>query len=174
MKEPRPLVQFMYEMQVEHYLRHMRISGRFHGRSSIEADLFRSFNTEATVPLPDHPLHNKFLNFYDHDEDDNGNRPRDTNKIYFPSRVYHFHEMEEAVVLENHLSAAAQTPKCTMTLIYPRDERDVLLVCSEIFKQQPVTHLRMWGVRCRDSSLTAPRMINPQCLSLSQSESEVH
>ena len=164
MKDPRPLVQFMYKMQVEDYLRHMRIGAV----PSIDANLFKYFNTEATVPLPHHPLHNKFLNHYNHDMDDMKNRPHDTNKIYFPSRVYQFEWMKEAVVLENHLSAAAQTPNCAMLIGNPGEAaRDVLLVCSEISKQQPVTHLRMWGVRCLDSSLTATRMVNPQSLCLS-------
>ena len=49
----------------------------------------------------------------------------------------------------------------------PREAaRDMLLVCSEIFKQQPVTALDMYWVTCHDSSLTAPRMINPQVLVL--------
>ena len=165
MKDPKPLVQFVYEMQVEHYLRH-----RSMGHPSIDADLFKYFNTEATVPLPDHPLHNKFLNHYNHREDDRKKRPRDTTPIYFLSRVYHFKDMREAVVLENHLSAPAQTPNCAMYIWYPDKARDVLshvlLVCSEIFKQQPVTDLHMWGINCHDSSLPAPRMINPQHLEL--------
>ena len=161
MKDPRPLAQFVYEMQIEHYLERMRI-----GDPSIDADLFRSFHTEATVPLPDDALHNELLNHFNHREDDWKKRPCDTNKIYFPSRVYHFYYMEEAVVLENHLSVAAQTPNCAMVIYQPREARDVLLVCSEIFKQQPVTDLDMSGVDCHDSSLTALRMINPQRLEL--------
>ena len=242
MKDPRPLVQFTYEKQIEIYLTRMRTSyypsiDLFKSQlpdlyemqiedylnwmrigddvPSIDVDLFRLFYTEATVKLPDHPLHNKFLNFYNHRMDDRMNRPRDTNKIYFPSRVYHFDYMEEGAVFEDHLSVAAQTPNCamfskqeiqvvthlqmfdvkcqdssltpprmknpqclhlngcnlqtpncTMTIIYPREARDVLLVFSEISKQQPVTHLCMLYVTCRDSSLTAPRMINPQSLCL--------
>ena len=45
--------------------------------------------------------------------------------------------------------------------------RDLLQTCSEIFKQQPVTHLDKEDVFCPDSSLTAPRMVNPQYLRLS-------
>ena len=155
MKDSRPLVQFVYEMQVEAY------------PGSIDADLFKSLYHEATVKLPDHPLHNQYINWYNHWEDDWMNRPRDVTGIYFPSRVYHFERMREAVVLENHLSAAAQTPSCSMYIEYPGETtRDMLLVCSEIFNQQPVTALYMLYVTCRDSSLTALRMINPQVLYL--------
>ena len=162
MKDPRPLINYLYEMQVEEYLSKMRSSGR----PSIDADLFQSLHDESTVKLPDHPLHNQFINFYNHREDDREKRPRDTT-LYFPSRVYHFRDIKEVVVLENHLSMAAKTPNCTMSTRWPREAiRDLLLSCSEIFKQQPVTALYMFGVTCHDSSLTALRMINPQVLHL--------
>ena len=38
MKDPRPLVQYVYEMQLEHYLDEMRSSGD-DGLPSIDADL---------------------------------------------------------------------------------------------------------------------------------------
>ena len=160
MKDARPLVEYVYEMWIEEvYLSERKLS-------STDEDLFKSLFTEAQ--LPGHHLHNQYVNIYNHYEDDYKKRPHDT-KIYFPSRVYHFEDMrEEAVVLENHLSAATQTPNCAMTIWDPREAttRDVLLVCSEIIKQQPVTDLRMVGVTCCYSSLTAPRMINPQALYL--------
>ena len=108
------------------------------------------------------------MNYYNHNEDDRKKRPRDTNNIYFPSRVYHFGNMKEGVVLENHLSAAAQTPNCAMYIHQPFETvtRDLLLVCSEIFKQQPVTCLHMYKVTCPDSSLTSLRLINPKFLYL--------
>ena len=115
MKYPRPLINYLYEMQVEKYLSKMRTGGR----PSIDADLFQSLHDESTVKLPDHPLHNKFINFYNHREDDREKRPRDTT-LYFPSRVYHFRDIKEAVVLENHLSMAAKTPSCTMYIWDPR------------------------------------------------------
>ena len=156
MKNPTPPIDHIYQMQVEEY----------GGYPSIDADLFTSIYHESTVKLPGDPLHNSSINFYNHHEDDKKNRPRDT-KIYFPSRVYHFYEMREAVVLENHLSAAAQTPSCSMYISWPDEAtRDLLLVCCEISKHQPVTALYMGGVTCDDSSLTAPRMINPQVLHL--------
>ena len=62
MKDSRPLVQFVYEMQVEDYLNEMR-SG---GRPSIDADLFKSLHAESSARLVDHPLHNKYINYYDH------------------------------------------------------------------------------------------------------------
>ena len=59
MKDPRPLVQHVYEMQVEDYLNTMR-TGFCH--PSIDADLFKSLQAESSVRLFDHPLHNKYIN----------------------------------------------------------------------------------------------------------------
>ena len=161
-KNPRPLINYLYEMQVQNYLSEMRTGLE----PSIDADLFKSIISESQ--LPDHPLHNQFINHYHHSKDDRRNRPCDTTPIYFPSRVYHFRKMKQAVVLENHLSAAAQTPNCAMYIWNPDEAttRDLLQICSEIFKQQPVTDLFMLNVTCRDSSLTVPRMINPESLDL--------
>ena len=54
MKDPRPLVQHVYEMQIEH------------GPLSIDADLFKSLHDESTVRLPHDPFHNKYINYYHH------------------------------------------------------------------------------------------------------------
>ena len=166
MKDSRPLVQYLYQILIVDCRNQMKT----HGVLSADKDLFKSLFLESRVKLPDDPLHNSYINWYDHMEDDSKNRPRDTTPIYFPSELYVFRDMREGVVLENHLSAAApQTPNCSMYIrwLIPREaERDVLLVCSAIFEHQPVTALDMWNVTCRDSSLTAPRMINPQALRL--------
>ena len=139
MKDSTPLVQFTYEMQIERH------------PDSIDVDLSKTLYHESMVKLPDHPLHNQYINRYNHLEDYEKNRPRDVTRIYFPSRVYH--KMREAVVLENHLSAATQTPNCTMYITWPGEvTRDMLLICNEISKQQPVTRLWMYGVDCADSS----------------------
>ena len=58
MKDPRPLVQHVYEMQVDFYLNELRISGYL----SIDTDLLKALHAESTVRLVDHPLHNKYIN----------------------------------------------------------------------------------------------------------------
>ena len=133
MKDSRPLVQFVYEMQVEA------------GPLSMDADLFRWLHTESRVQLFDHPLHNKYINYYNHDEDERMKRPFDTTPVYFPSQVYHFYKMRHEVVLENHLiQNQTEIPPCTMNIIrHPNAAtRDTLSsTCSEIFTHQPVTDL---------------------------------
>ena len=160
MKDPKPLVQFIYEMQIEEYLRQMRTSEY----PSIDADLFKSLHAESAVKWSDHPLHNQFVNHHDHKEDVLNKRPLDTTSVFYPSRLYHFRFMEEAVVVDAHHSEI----DCAMWISYPAESvrNNILTTCSTISLHQPVRDLHMDWVTCRDSSLTALRMINPQSLHL--------
>ena len=160
MKDSRPLVQFVYEMQVEYSLNKMRTRGR----PSIDADLFMVLQAESSVRLVDHPLHNKYINYYNHD--DTWGDPTDTTPVYFPSRLYDFYEMRE-VVLEDHLIEGEEIPPCSMYIIFSRPEAvsdSLLSICSQIFTHQPVTDLRMEDVTC--NSLEAPRLIKPVTVEL--------
>ena len=145
MKDSRPLVQFLYEMQVEH-------------GPDIDADLFRGLHTEASVRLVDDPLHNKYINYCSYGG----------TTVYFPSQVYRFQFMRHEVVLENHLIQAEEIPPCAMYIKDPDEAvRDSLLsIYSEIWKHQAVTDLRMFGVTC--NSLEAPRLTKPRVVYLSR------
>ena len=147
MKDSRPLVQHVYEMQVEDY-------------PSIDADLVKSLQAESAVRLFDDPLHNKYINYYNHEEDEWKKRPFDTTKVYYPSRLYEFRYMHHEVVLENHLREE-EIPPCAMDIFNPRKAvmDSLLSTCSEIFTHQPVSDLRMEYVRC--NSLETPRLIEP-------------
>ena len=137
MKDSRPLVQHMYEMQVEY-------------GPDIDPDLFRSLQREATVRLVDDPLHNKYINYNDEDE---------RKKVYFPSQVYDFKEMNHEVVLENH--QGEEIPPCAMNIRRPDEavSDSLLSICSQIWKHQPVSCLWMEDVTC--NSLEPPRLTNP-------------
>ena len=150
MKDSRPLVQHVYEMQVER-------------RGPIDADLLKSLQAESSVRLVDHPLHNKNNNYYDHLRGD-----LDTTPVYFPSRLYDFNFMKHGVVLENHLIEGEEIPPCVMYISEPDEAvRDSLLsICSQIFTHQPVTDLWMIGVTC--NSLEAPALTKPVTVFLSQ------
>ena len=143
MKDSRPLVQFVYEMQVE--------------RGRIDADMFKWLQAESSVRLVDHPLHNKYINYC---------KGTDTT-VYFPSQVYHFKEMRHEVVLEKHVIQGEEIPPCAMIILNPDEAvRDSLLsICSHISKHQPVTDLFVRFVTC--NSLQAPRLIKPRTVHLS-------
>ena len=157
MKDSRPLVQYIYEMQVEDHLNEMR-TGR---DPSINPDLLMALHAESSVRLFNHPLHNKYINYYYHLLDNS-----DTAPVYYPSQVYHFWSMTRGVVLEDHLIQGEEIPPCAMFIESPgKAVSDSLLsICSQIFTRQPVTNLYMLDVRCKP--LEAPRLIKPRVVRL--------
>ena len=132
MKDPRPLLQHFYEMQVEH-------------GPCINADLFDSLHTESTVQLFDDPLHNKYINYYEHWNDFKMRRPIDTTPVYYPSRLYEFRSLREEVVLGKYKRPKAEIPECAMYIYQPIEKvtKSLLSKCRKISKRQAVTDLRM-------------------------------
>ena len=161
MKDSRPLVQYVYEMQIENYLNRMRTS---RSPPSIDSDLFKSLQTESTVRLFDHPLHNKYVNYY--------HSYRDTTPVYCPSRVYHFDRMRQGVVLKDHLTEGEEIPPCAMYIWKPDEAvtKRLISTCCRISKRQEVTDLEMRHVivTCDDCTLTLepPTLTNPVALFL--------
>ena len=151
MKDPRPLVQYIYELQIEDYLNRMR-SG---GDPSIDAELLKSLHKESAVQLFGHPLHNNCINYYNHKEDDKKERPRDTTRIYAPSRLFVFHAMIDDVFTEYTGNLGnTEVPECTMSIewLSAAVSKHLLSTCFGISDDQPVTDLRMERVNGLDSS----------------------
>ena len=142
MKDPRPLVQYIYELQIEDYLTRMRTSGD----PSIDADLLKSLHTESKVRLFDHALHNKYINCYNHKEDDKKKRPRDTASIYVPSRLFVFHTMMDDVSTESTENLGnTDIAECAMSIVGPSTavSKGLLSTCCGICDDQPITDLRI-------------------------------
>ena len=155
MKDPRPLVQHVYEMQVEDYLNQMRAGAP----PLIDTNLFKSLHTESTVQLP-HPLHNKYINHYNHM---GRGAYTNTTPVYWPSQVYHFKWMRHEVKLADHHTEGEEIPPCVMNIdLHGSSEAvsdSLLSICSQISKHQVITDLYMDSVTC--NSLEAPMLINP-------------
>ena len=139
MKDPIPLVLHIYKMQIEDYLNRMRTDGY----PSIDADLFKLLYIESTVPLPHHPLHNEYFNYYNHKEDDKKKRPRDTTNIYVPSRLLVLHTMMDDVFIES--TGNTDIPECAMSIQEPSPavSKSLLTTCFRICEDQPITDLRI-------------------------------
>ena len=149
-KDPRPLVQFVYEMQVEYYLNEMG-TGVY---PSIDDDLFRSLQAESLVRLVDDPLHNKYINYYDYEEDRREKRPFDITAIDYPCKIYHFEYMKEDVVLGDYKEQGAEIPECAMYIYEPKGmvTKSLLSKCRMISEHQAVTGLWMYSVHCSDAT----------------------
>ena len=150
MRDSRPLVKFLYEMQVEGYLNMMRTGFR----PSIDADLFESLQAESRVRLFDHLLHNKYINYYDHSEDEDKKRPFDITAINHPCKIYHFEAMKEDVVLGEYKEKRAEIPQCAMYIDTPYKTvtKSLLSTCWAISEHQAVTDLLMGNVYCDDAT----------------------
>ena len=146
MKDPRPLVDHCYEIQIEDYVNGMS-TGSLHPLS-IDADLFKSLHTESTLELPGDPLHNKYINYYKYRDEREEKRP-------FSSRLYVFNYMQEGVVLRDRLPEATQIPECTMYVCYPDEVAvsNILQTVCNISNYQRVTNLFMYDIDC--TNLTA-------------------
>ena len=149
MKNSRPLVQHVYEMYVEYYLNVMRTGGF----PSIDADLLKSLHTESSFRLVHHPLHNKYINYYNHWMDEQ-NRPYDITAINHPCKIYHFWWMKKDIVLGEYKEQGAEIPECTMYINMPNETvtKSLLSKCRKISEYQPVTDLWIQGVRCDDAT----------------------
>ena len=160
MKDPRPLVQHLYEMQVEYYLDEMRAGYDLYG--TLDPNLFWSFHTESTVPLP-HPLHNQYINHYDHNEDDT-----DTTPVYWPSRLYLFSDMRHEVVLGKHKDNTGQVPECAMRVITPKGmlTKTLLSKCRMISEHQPVNNLELAHIDYDDATDAEVPMLSRNIQSL--------
>ena len=126
MKDSRPLVQHVYEMQVEYYLNKLR-NGR---PRSVDADLFKSLHAESSARLVDHPLHNKYINYYYHGEDRREKRPFDITAINHPCKIYQFGWMKEDIVLGEYKEQRAEIPECAMCIFKPNETVTKSLLCK--------------------------------------------
>ena len=160
MKDPKPLVDHCYEMQVEGYLNTMRDYG-YH--PSIDEDLFKSLYTESTVELPGDLLHNKYINEYNHYIVETEEIPRDRSPIYIyiPSRLYLFFGIKEEIVQGVFKNQATEIPECTIAIHEPDEAvtTSLLHTCRTISEHQPVTDLRMLSVHYKDKTAAeAPKL----------------
>ena len=135
MKDSRPLVQFIYEMQIEA------------GPLSIDADLFKWLHAESAVRLVDDPLHNKYINYYNDLDDGHKKRPYDITAINHPCKIYHFGWMKEDVVLGEYKEQGAEIPECAMFIFKPNETvtKSLLSTCRTISEHQPITDLWLWS-----------------------------
>ena len=143
MPDPRPLVDHVYTMLIEHVLEEMR------SRPIICPDIYReSLYQESAVALPGSALHNQHINYY-HWWDEYEKRPRDTTPVFTPSKLYIFNEIEEDVALEHRTFKTVVTrdpcqsdtnrdpPKCAFWIRDP--DKRLLSLCETISESQPVT-----------------------------------
>ena len=141
-KDPRPLVDYIYEMLIEDYLDDLRKTG---DGSKVLEDLFRTLYAESSVPLPDYPLQNRHLNSFNHFYRPNS----ETTVINTPSKLYEFKGLKKQIVCEiEYMEHKIEIPDCAIVIHSPMPvvTNNVLSNSRNISKHYPLTHLFMYGV----------------------------
>ena len=130
-------------MYVEHYLNLMR-TGHY---PLIDDDLLESLNAESTVQLFDHPLHNKYINYYSHSDDDMNGRPRDTTPVRTLSRLYVFRYLREDIACNIELAdQGSEAPECAVQISSGDRVGCLSVICRTIWDNQRVSDLYIWYV----------------------------
>ena len=158
MKDPRPLVDYIYEMQIEHSLNDLREDRDT--AISVEENFFRTLYVESTVPLPDYPLQNRHLTCFNHF--DHWCRPNsETTVINTPSKYYQFKGLKKPIVCEiEHMEQKTEILDCAMSIESPEVivTNNVLSNSRNISKHYPLTDLLVFGVEC--DHLAEPDVFN--------------
>ena len=128
-----------------------------HGNQTFMTSLIHQLYRESKVPLLGNPLHNHHINYYNHNEDDFWNRPRDTTPLFMPSKLYWFAFVREniphkvQIVDENEEKdeeVAPTLPECSICIEKPDKgvAPGLLSICNTISRQQAATELWIEGL----------------------------
>ena len=128
---------------------------QLHGNLSFLVTLVQQLQRESVVPLDWNPLHNSFINYYNHWEDDQFNRQRDTTPIFIPSRLYIFHCMKETIEcnIQTAVESGRKSAECAI-YIFNADKptgNSLFAACCEMNRQQAVTDLKIQGLNCKNT-----------------------
>ena len=167
LKNPIPLVEFIYEMYIERQLDEAR-TGQWdkeaaqelsaQGKDIGDLKLLRALYTESAVKPADYPLHNKYINYYNTSMETREKRPSDVSPILTPSRLYGFWNMKEPAgcrLQERDDGRNDDIPECIMQIKKPEPaiRKALFSACREISRRQPVSDL--WIQKVNGDDLTA-------------------
>ena len=135
MADPSPIILLVYECWIDD-------GQKSAGKSLIEA-IFR----ETGLPVPKDPLHNQWINYYDHSE----GLIKDTSPVYIPSRMYWFKYMKAKVSCQIQ-HGDTNVPECTMSIYWPDESvtKNISSICYRICQHQLVRSMYMNSIRWED------------------------
>ena len=167
MKDPTPLVDHVYETYVEMAYSDISPSGlssnvetrrqlQAQGKHIGDTNLFNILYTESRVPLFGHAYNNQFVYI-------NETHKRD-REINTPSKLYAFVDVSEddvPVAKFAEQDRGEELPECVLWVSEPDAVaiKNLFSTCCEISTHQPVTHLVIDEVTCKDfTSVEAPAL----------------
>ena len=153
-KDPRPLLDYIYDMKIDDYLDCMRGRDRF---PKIQEDLFKTLYAESVGPLPGHPLHNRYINYYQHVPVVD----KDTTPVHTASKLYEFSGIKKQIPWDmEYTGHESEVQECAMSIQHPvaAVTKNLLSISRVISKYHPLTDLCLNRVVC--DQLTEPDVFN--------------
>ena len=115
----------------------------------MDSSLFESMYHDSPIELPGTPLHNKHINWYDHQQV--GGTFRDDSPVYVPSKLNVFSEVKDLV----YHTACKHTEnpelsQCVIYINYPDAgvASSMLQVCRIMSQRAAITDLQIDGLHC--------------------------
>ena len=115
---------------------------------------------EAGLGVPKSLFHNQWINHYNHRNDDEMKRPRDTMAVQIPSKLYLFDEIKEKVGEVEERKGNEETRSCEIRVYQPDASaaKNLLQIVCRISQLQSVTDLHLDWVECH--YLQEPVLLN--------------
>ena len=115
---------------------------------------------EAGLGVPKNLFHNQWINHYNHEDDDEMKRPRDTMAVQIPSKLYLFDYIKENVCEVKERKGNEDTRNCEIRIYKPDASaaKNLLQIICRISQLQSVTDLHLDWVECR--YLQEPVLLN--------------
>ena len=180
MDDASPLVNYVYQSFCDDLIRQTimdqyldREKSKTHlkrlGKKLENTELFHLLYSESAVQLPGSPLQNHYINWFDHDYDDQNDKKRNLSTVHIPSKHFEFRFLKEKVTdLKLPTSPHAEKVECFMSISNPDSEvtESLLSMCCEISHVQEITNLWLEGIKHQHSTDNMEFILSPNAQSL--------
>ena len=123
------------------------------GKELGNTDASRLLYSESVVPLAGFPLNNHYLNWFDHNDDDEKEIPRNLSNLVIPSKLFEFRNIRENLHdLEIPTRHEEAKVKCSMLIENPNSEatKKLLSICCNISQVQEIVDLWLQDIEFED------------------------
>ena len=180
MDDSSPLVNYVYQAFCDDCIRRAMLDQNLErkkleshlkrlGKEMENTELFRLLYSESAVQLPGSPLQNHYINWFDHDDDDQNDKQRKLSTVHIPSKHFEFRNLKEKLPdLKLPSSYHDEKVECFVSIGNPNSEvtESLLSVCCEISQAQEITHLWLENIKLQHSTYNMKLRLSQNALSL--------
>ena len=160
MKDPTRLIDYIYNMFNEFNFEYIKYwNKQLHEltdkklnlleKTTINFDFFQSLYSESKIALLGSPLQNKYCNWFQNDNKE----ILSGNELFLPSQHFSFCKLKKTVFFSKKKWTERNGKPCSMLIQNPNADvaDDLIEVCCKISQRQPVTHLWLEKIRCKNT-----------------------